>query len=294
MDLIKGKNDKNDKDDKNDKEDEDKDGLKPDSPMHRVQLARHDRRPYALDFIERIFTDFCEIHGDRKFKDDPAMIGGFGLLRGRPVTVIAHQKGRDVRERQHRSFGMPKPDGYRKALRIMKLAEKFGRPILTLIDTPGAYPGLDAEERGQAEAIASNLMEMARLRVPIIVTITGEGGSGGALAIGVGDVINILENGIYSVISPEGCAAILWKDSAMAPQAASSLRLTAADLLALGIVDKIIPEPGVGAHSDWDASAKLLEQALVDSWKSIEGLSVDQLLNRRYEKFRKMGMVERA
>jgi len=286
MDLIKDKNDKNDK--------EDKDGAKPDSPMHRVQLARHDRRPYALDFIERIFTDFCEIHGDRKFKDDPAMIGGFGLLRGRPVVVIAHQKGRDVRERQHRSFGMPKPDGYRKALRIMKIAEKFGRPIFTLIDTPGAYPGLDAEERGQAEAIASNLMEMARLRVPIIVTITGEGGSGGALAIGVGDVINILENGIYSVISPEGCAAILWKDSAMAPQAASSLKLTASDLLALGIVDKIIPEPGDGAHSDWDASAKLLEQALVESWQPIEGLSVDQLLKRRYEKFRKMGMVERA
>ncbi|MCI0661526.1 MAG: acetyl-CoA carboxylase carboxyltransferase subunit alpha [Acidobacteria bacterium] len=286
MDLIKDKNDKN--------EIAGKDEAKHGSPMHRVQLARHDRRPYALDFIERIFTGFCELHGDRKFRDDPAMIGGFGLLRGRPVAVIAHQKGRDVRERQHRSFGMPKPDGYRKSLRIMKLAEKFARPIFTLIDTPGAYPGLDAEERGQAEAIASNLMEMARLRVPIIVTITGEGGSGGALAIGVGDVINILENGIYSVISPEGCAAILWKDSAMAPQAAASLRLTAADLLAVGIVDKIIPEPGDGAHSDWDASAKLLEQALVDSWHSVEALSVDQLLARRYEKFRKMGMVERS
>src|SRR5262245_17688526 len=288
MDLIKDKKDKNDKSDK-----DNKDEVKPDSPMHRVQVARHDRRPYALDFIERIFTDFSEIHGDRKFRDDPAMIGGFGLLRGRPVAVIAHQKGRDVRERQHRSFGMPKPDGYRKALRIMKLAEKFGRPIFTLIDTPGAYPGLDAEERGQAEAIASNLMEMARLRVPIIVTITGEGGSGGALAIGVGDVINIMENGIYSVISPEGCAAILWKDSAMAPQAAASLKLTAADLLSIGLVDRIIPEPGDGAHADWDAAAKLLEEALVDSWRSVEGLSVEQLLNRRYEKFRMMGMIEK-
>jgi len=264
-----------------------------DSPMRRVQLARHDRRPYALDFIERIFTGFCELHGDRKFRDDPAMIGGFGRLRDRPVAVIAHQKGRDVRERQHRSFGMPKPDGYRKALRIMKLAEKFGRPIFTLIDTPGAYPGLDAEERGQAEAIASNLMEMARLEVPIIVTITGEGGSGGALAIGVGDVINIMENGIYSVISPEGCAAILWKDSAMAPQAAASLKLTAADLLSIGLVDRIIPEPGDGAHVDWDAAAKLLEEALVESWRLVEGLSVEQLLNRRYEKFRMMGMIEK-
>lgn len=264
-----------------------------DSPMRRVQLARHDRRPYSLDFIERIFTGFCELHGDRKFRDDPAMIGGFGRLRDRSVVVIAHQKGRDVRERQHRSFGMPKPDGYRKALRIMKLAEKFGRPIFTLIDTPGAYPGLDAEERGQAEAIASNLMEMARLKVPIIVTITGEGGSGGALAIGVGDVINIMENGIYSVISPEGCAAILWKDSAMAPQAAASLKLTAADLLSIGLVDRIIPEPGDGAHADWDAAAKLLEEALVDSWRSVEGLSVEQLLNRRYEKFRMMGMIEK-
>jgi acetyl-CoA carboxylase carboxyl transferase subunit alpha len=269
-----------------------KDEEKIDSPMRRVQLARHDRRPYALDFIERIFTGFCELHGDRKFRDDPAMIGGFARLRDRPVAVIAHQKGRDVRERQYRSFGMPKPDGYRKALRIMKLAEKFSRPIFTLIDTPGAYPGLDAEERGQAEAIASNLMEMARLRVPIIVTITGEGGSGGALAIGVGDVINIMENGIYSVISPEGCAAILWKDSAMAHQAAASLRLTATDLLSLGIVDRIISEPGDGAHTDWDAAAKLLEEALLDSLRRLDELSVDQLLSRRYEKFRMMGIIE--
>src|SRR5262247_2357760 len=257
--------------------------------IERVQMARHDRRPYAKDFIDRIFTDFCEIHGDRKFRDDPAIVCGAARFQGRPSIVIAHQKGRDVRERQVRNFGMPKPDGYRKALRVMKIAEKFGRPIFTLIDTPGAYPGIDVEERGQAEAIACNLREMSRLKVPIIVTITGEGGSGGALAIGVGDVINIMENGIYSVISPEGCAAILWKDSAMAPQAAASLKLTAADLLSIGLVDRIIPEPGDGAHADWDAAAKLLEEALVDSWRSVEGLSVEQLLNRRYEKFRMMG-----
>src|SRR5262245_47846349 len=261
--------------------------------INRVLLARHERRPYTMDYIERVFTDFYEVHGDRKYRDDTAIVCGLARFRGRPVTVIGHQKGRDVRERQKRNFGMPKPDGYRKAIRAMKLAEKFGRPIFTLIDTPGAYPGLDAEERGQAEAIARNLLEMARLKVPVIATITGEGGSGGALAIGVGDVINIMENGIYSVISPEGCAAILWKDSAMAPQAAASLKLTAADLLSIGLVDRIIPEPGDGAHADWDAAAKLLEEALVDSWRSVEGLSVEQLLNRRYEKFRMMGMIEK-
>ena len=191
--------------------------------INRVQLARHDKRPYALDFIKLLFTDFHELHGDRKFFDDPAIVAGMARFKGRPVAIVAHQKGRDIKERQARNFGMPKPDGYRKALRVMKLAEKFGRPILTFIDTPGAYPGIDAEERGQAEAIAVNLREMARITVPIIVTITGEGGSGGALAIGVGDVVNILENGVYSVITPEGCAAILWKDAAMAPQAAASL-----------------------------------------------------------------------
>src|SRR5262245_9580720 len=199
-------------------------------PMERVLLARHERRPYPLDLVKLIFEEFCEIHGDRKYRDDPAIVGGFAKLQGRPVAVVAHQKGRDVRERQLRSFGMPKPDGYRKALRIMKLAEKFKRPIFTFIDTPGAYPGIDAEERGQAEAIAVNLREMPRIKVPIIVTITGEGGSGGALAIGVGDRINILDNGVYSVISPEGCAAILWKDAALAPMAAANLKLTAGDL----------------------------------------------------------------
>jgi acetyl-CoA carboxylase carboxyl transferase subunit alpha len=260
--------------------------------MDRVQLARHDRRPYAKDFIGRIFTDFCEIHGDRKFRDDPAIVCGAAMFQGRPVVVIAHQKGRDVRERQVRNFGMPKPDGYRKALRVMKMAEKFGRPIFTLIDTPGAYPGIDAEERGQAEAIAVNLREMARLKVPIIVTITGEGGSGGALAIGVGDVTNILENGIYSVISPEGCAAILWKDAALAPQAASNLKLTALELKNLGIVDRIVPEPKGGAHEDWDEAAAHLAEALKESLAEVDSMTDSDRVARRYQRFRKMGVVE--
>jgi acetyl-CoA carboxylase carboxyl transferase subunit alpha len=260
--------------------------------IERVQLARHDRRPYALDFISRVFTDFCEIHGDRKFRDDPAIVCGVARFQDRPVVVIAHQKGRDVRERQARNFGMPKPDGYRKALRVMKMAEKFGRPIFSLIDTPGAYPGIDAEERGQAEAIAVNLREMARLKVPVIVTITGEGGSGGALAIGVGDVTNILENGIYSVISPEGCAAILWKDSTMSSQAASSLKLTAPELLELGIVDRIVPEPEGGAHQDWDKTATYLTAALLESLKEVEPLTDDDRVRRRYDRFRRMGVVD--
>lgn len=259
------------------------------APIDRVQLARHERRPYALDFIERLFTDFREVHGDRKFKDDPALITGFATFHHRPVAVIAQQKGRDVRERQHRNFGMPKPEGYRKALRVMKLAEKFNRPVITLIDTPGAYPGIDAEERGQAEAIAVNLREMARLRVPIVVTITGEGGSGGALAIGLGDVVNIFENGVYSVISPEGCAAILWKDATLSPQAAKSLRLTAVDLKALGIVDRIIPEHGAGAHEDWELAARDLDLALSASLESIGRLSVGDMLEARYQKFRRLG-----
>jgi acetyl-CoA carboxylase carboxyl transferase subunit alpha len=261
------------------------------APIDRVHLARHERRPYALDYIERIFENFQEIHGDRKFMDDPAMITGYATFEGRQVMIIAQQKGRDVRERQSRNFGMPKPEGYRKALRAMQLAEKFGRPVITLIDTPGAYPGIDAEERGQAEAIAVNLREMARLRVPIIVTVTGEGGSGGALAIGLGDTINILENGVYSVISPEGCAAILWKDSALAAQAASSLKLTAVDLLAQGIVDQIIPEPDGGAHADWDAAAKALAASIKVSLDQILLLGIEEMLERRYRKFRAMGQV---
>jgi acetyl-CoA carboxylase carboxyl transferase subunit alpha len=260
--------------------------------MERVQMARHEKRPYAKDFIDRIFTDFYEIHGDRKFRDDPAIVCGAAKFQGRPVVVIAHQKGRDVRERQARNFGMPKPDGYRKALRVMKMAEKFGRPVFTLIDTPGAYPGIDAEERGQAEAIAVNLREMSRLKVPIIVTITGEGGSGGALAIGVGDVTNILENGIYSVISPEGCAAILWKDAALAPQAASSLKLTALELKTLGIVDRIVPEPEGGAHEDWDMAAAHLAEALKESLAEVDSMKDNDRIARRYERFRKMGVVD--
>jgi acetyl-CoA carboxylase carboxyl transferase subunit alpha len=260
--------------------------------MERVQMARHEKRPYAKDFIDRIFTDFYEIHGDRKFRDDPAIVCGAAKFQGRPVVVIAHQKGRDVRERQARNFGMPKPDGYRKALRVMKMAEKFGRPVFTLIDTPGAYPGIDAEERGQAEAIAVNLREMSRLKVPIIVTITGEGGSGGALAIGVGDVTNILENGIYSVISPEGCAAILWKDAALAPQAASSLKLTALELKTLGIVDRIVPEPEGGAHEDWDTAAAHLAEALKESLAEADSMTDTDRIARRYERFRKLGVVD--
>jgi acetyl-CoA carboxylase carboxyl transferase subunit alpha len=260
-------------------------------PMERVSLARNDQRPHSLDLIQRIFTDFLELHGDRSFRDDPAIVGGFARFNGRPIAIVAHQKGRDVVERQKRSFGMPKPDGYRKALRIMKLAEKFNRPIFTLIDTPGAYPGIDAEERGQAEAIAVNLREMARLRVPIVVTITGEGGSGGALAIGVGDAINILENGVYSVISPEGCAAILWKDAGMAPQAATSLKLTAADLIKLNVVDRIVPEPEGGAHKNWDEAARLLGEALKLSLREVESFTVGELILRRFNKFRAMGMM---
>jgi len=260
--------------------------------IEHVQLARHDKRPYAMDLINRIFTDFCEVHGDRKFRDDPAIVCGIARFQDRPVVVIAHQKGRDVHDRQFKNFGMPKPDGYRKALRVMKMAEKFRRPVFTLIDTPGAYPGIDAEERGQAEAIAVNLRETARLKVPIIVTITGEGGSGGALAIGVGDVTNILENGIYSVISPEGCAAILWKDAARASQAASSLKLTALELLDLKIVDRIVPEPGDGAHQDWDKAAAYLAEALKESLAEVGSLTDDERVRRRYGRFRRMGVVD--
>lgn len=261
-------------------------------PMGRVRLARHDRRPYAMDFINRIFTDFVEVHGDRKYSDDPAIITGLANFRDRQVAIVAHQKGRDIKERQSRNFGMPKPDGYRKALRMMKIAEKFNRPIITLIDTPGAYPGIDAEERGQAEAIAFNLREMARITVPIIVTITGEGGSGGALAIGVGDVVGIMENAVYSVITPEGCAAILWKDAKMAGQAAASMKMTANDLLQFGIVDHIIPEPEGGAHTNWDGAAERLSEHLQKMLGEMERLSVSERLERRYLKFRAIGEIE--
>src|SRR6476659_4697493 len=255
----------------------------------RVQLARHSNRPYTLDLIERLFEDFVELHGDKRFAEDPAIVAGFARFHGLPVAVVGHQKGRDTKQRSYRNFGMPKPEGYRKALRVMKLAEKFGRPIFSLIDTPGAYPGIDAEERGQAEAIAFNLREMAKLKVPVIVTVIGEGGSGGALAIGVGDQVMMLENSIYSVISPEGCAAILWKDAKLADQAATGLRLTAQDLFAENIIDKIIKEPPGGAHTDYDQAARFLDAALAERLAEAVSCSQDERLARRYNKLRDFG-----
>jgi acetyl-CoA carboxylase carboxyl transferase subunit alpha len=257
--------------------------------MERVQLARHPDRPYTLDLIERLFEDFVELHGDKRFADDPAIVCGFARFHGLPVVVVGHQKGRDTKQRSYRNFGMPKPEGYRKALRAMKLGEKFGRPILTFIDTPGAYPGIDAEERGQAEAIACNLREMARLKVPIIVTVIGEGGSGGALAIGVGDQVLMLENAIYSVISPEGCAAILWKDAARADRAAEGLRLTAQDLRQEQIIDQIISEPPGGAHTDYDQTARYLDSALSKRLAEAVSCSQEERLSRRYAKLRQYG-----
>ena len=257
--------------------------------FERVQLARHPDRPYALDFIERLFDDFVELHGDRRYADDPAIVCGLARFHGLPIVVVGHQKGRDTKQRSYRNFGMPKPEGYRKALRVMKLAEKFGRPIFTLIDTPGAYPGIDAEERGQAEAIAFNLREMAKLKVPVIVTVIGEGGSGGALAIGVGDQVLMLENAVYSVISPEGCAAILWKDSGKADRAAEGLRLTAQDLAAEKIVDQIISEPAGGAHSDYDQAARFLDAALSERLAEAASSTQEDRLNRRHRKLRQFG-----
>ena len=258
-------------------------------PWQRAQIARHAQRPYTLDFIGLLFTDFIELHGDRGYGDDKAIVAGLGKFHGRPVAIVGHQKGRDTKQRLVRNFGQPKPEGYRKALRVMELAAKFGKPIFTFIDTQGAYPGLDAEERGQAEAIALNLREMARLPVPIIVTVTGEGGSGGALAIAVGDRVNILENSFYSVISPEGCAAIMWRDSAKAETAANALKITARDLKELGIVDEIVAEPEGGAHTDYEATARLLDIVLDRQLVALTNESVRDLLEARYDKFRKMG-----
>lgn len=257
--------------------------------FERVQLARHPDRPYTLDFIERLFEEFVELHGDRRFADDPAIICGLARFHGLPVVVIGHQKGRDTKQRSYRNFGMPKPEGYRKALRAMKLAEKFRRPILTLIDTPGAYPGIDAEERGQAEAIAYNLREMAKLKVPVIVTVIGEGGSGGALAIGVGDQVMMLENAVYSVISPEGCAAILWKDASQAERAAAGLRLTAQNLFEEKLVDQIISEPPGGAHTDYDQAARFLDSALSERVAEAVSCSEAARLAKRYAKLRQFG-----
>jgi acetyl-CoA carboxylase carboxyl transferase subunit alpha len=257
-------------------------------PWQRAQIARHPQRPHTLDWINLLFTDFIELHGDRGFADDKALIAGLAKFRGRPVTVLGQQKGRDTKQRVIRNFGQPKPEGYRKALRVMQLAAKFGRPVLTFIDTPGAYPGIDAEERGQGEAIARNLREMARLPVPVIATVTGEGGSGGALAIAIGDRVNILENGFYSVISPEGCASIVWRDSAKAETAAIAMKIIATDLRDLGIVDEIIPEPDGGAHSDYEGAGKLLGDVLERQLLTLTSHSPRQLIHERYEKFRRM------
>src|SRR5882724_12003820 len=258
-------------------------------PWQRAQIARHQQRPYTLDFINLLFTNFVELHGDRGYADDKAIVAGLVKFHGRPVAIIGHQKGRDTKQRVIRNFGQPKPEGYRKALRVMLLAAKFGRPILTFVDTPGAYPGIDAEERGQGEAIARNLREMARLPVPVMVTVTGEGGSGGALAIAVGDRINILENGFYSVISPEGCASIIWRDSTKAETAAAAMKITATDLKELGIVDEIVKEPDGGAHSDYEAAARFLEEVLERQLVALASEPTKDLLAARYDKFRKMG-----
>jgi acetyl-CoA carboxylase carboxyl transferase subunit alpha len=254
-----------------------------------VQLSRHENRPYTLDYISRIFSGFREIHGDRRYGDDPAIVGGMAFLNDHPVMVLGQQKGRNTKERLYRNYGMPNPEGYRKAIRLMRLAEKYSRPVLTFIDTPGAYPGIGAEERGQAQAIAENLRSMAAVRVPIVVSVLGEGGSGGALAIGVGDRVLMLEHAIYSVISPESCSAILWKDQDHAKEAADALRLTATHLKRFKVIDEIVPEPPGGAHADWDGAAALLKDRLVANLEELNGFSADELLARRYERFRRIG-----
>ncbi len=262
------------------------------TPWQRVQLARHPRRPYTLDYIGAIFTDFVELHGDRTFADDKALVGGFGKLEGQSFLVLGHQKGRDAKENIMRNFGSAHPEGYRKALRLMKMAEKFNTPIVALVDTPGAYPGVGAEERGQAYTIAMNIREMARIRVPILVFVIGEGGSGGALGIGVGDRVLVLENAYYSVISPEGCAAILWKDRTKAPEAAAALKLTAKDLFELGLIDEVIKEPLGGAHRDGAATAEAVKTAIKKHFKEMRGVDAEALIARRYAKFRCMGVFE--
>jgi acetyl-CoA carboxylase carboxyl transferase subunit alpha len=260
----------------------------------RAQLARHPKRPHTLDFFNLLLEDFVELHGDRVFGDDKAIVGGLARFDGEAVVVLGHQKGRDTRENIARNFGMPHPEGYRKALRLMQLGAKFGKPILSFIDTPGAYPGLGAEERGQAEAIARNLREMAGLPTPIVCVVTGEGGSGGALAIGVGNRVLMLEHAIYSVISPEGCAAILWGDAAKASEAAELMRVTAPDLLRLGVIDGVVPEPPGGAHRNWEATAANLRTALRDQLWQLKSRSPEQLVEERYDKFRRIGAFEEA
>lgn len=262
----------------------------PENPSwQRVQLARHPKRPHSRDYINGLITGFEELHGDRFFGDDKSIIGGMGFLEGQPVMIIGQQKGRDTKEKLLRNFGMPKPEGYRKALRLMRLAAKFRRPIITLVDTPGAYPGIDAEERGQAEAIAYNLREMARLECPIIAVIIGEGGSGGALALGVANRVYMLENAYYSVIAPESCAAIIWRDSGKAPLAAAALRMTANDLLEMKLIDGIVPEPAGGAHLQPDAAIQALRETLKNALAELTPLAIQEVIEQRYEKFRNMG-----
>jgi acetyl-CoA carboxylase carboxyl transferase subunit alpha len=259
------------------------------SAFDRVLLARHADRPYTLDFVERLFKGFIELHGDRRYSDDPAIVSGIAEYHDIPVVVIGHQKGRDIKQRSYRNFGMPKPEGYRKALRFMKMAEKFGRPVLTFIDTPGAYPGIDAEERGQAEAIAFNLREMAKLKVPTLTTVIGEGGSGGALAIGVADTVLMLENSVYSVITPEGCATILWKDASLASKAAEGLKLTADDLLKSGLIDKVIREPEGGGQCDVDEMAEMLDEALWPCLRALISRDPDERMRQRKRRIRDFG-----
>ena len=263
------------------------------SRWQRTQLARHAERPYTLDYIEHVFTDWFEVHGDRNFRDDPALVCGFARFDGQPCCVIGHQKGRNTKEKVHRNFGMPNPEGYRKALRVMQMAEQFGLPIFTFVDTPGAFPGIGAEERGQAEAIARNLREMAMLKVPVIVTVTGEGGSGGALAIAVGNRVMMMEYSVYAVISPEGCAAILWSDGAKGPQAAEALKLTAQDVDNLkSVIDDVVPEPLGGAHCDHKAAAATLKSYLKKHLEELKKLSPEELIEQRYQRFRQMSCVE--
>jgi len=264
------------------------------TPWQRTLVARHPRRPYTLDYIHLLFTEFREVHGDRKYADDPAIVAGFALYKGLPVIVVGHQKGRDTKEKVRRNFGMPRPEGYRKAVRVMELAEKFDRPIFTFIDTPGAYPGRGAEERGQAEAIAHSLRVMARLRVPIVVTVTGEGGSGGALAIAVGDRVLMLEHSVYSVISPEGCAAILWSDQGKARDAARAMRVTAPDLRELEIIDDIVPEPPGGAQADPSRQAQILDEYLSGALAELTARPEADRVEARYQKFRRMGRFGQA
>jgi len=263
------------------------------SPWQKTLVARHPNRPYTLDYVRALFTDFQELHGDRRFADDPALVCGLARFRGRPVAVIGHQKGRDTKQKIYRNFGMANPEGYRKALRVMQLAEKFSRPIVTFVDTAGAYPGLDAEERGQAEAIAYNLREMSRLRTPIVVNVIGEGGSGGALAIAVGDRVNMLEHAVYSVITPEGCASILWRDSRRAEDAATAMRIAATDLIAFGLIDEVVPEPPGGAHVNHEATFEAVGAVVERQLDELGELSPDALVAGRHAKFRNMGRLGR-